>query len=458
MRTDILIVGGGLAGRRAAAAIRRTAPELDLLLLDAGGGASTEIMGFSAPVEPGDSPEQLRRDTLGSGGGYSDPELVRVLADGALPALRELEAAGIAFDRRPDGAYDTVAALGTAFPRVVHAGTSTGKLAMKLPAVPVRNGRAVRLLLSGGRIAGACLAGGETVAARAVILAGGGFAGLWKCSTWSKSLRGDCLTLALDAGAELRDLRFVQFEPAVTRFPEPWAGFPIITTVLTEGAQLLDREGKSLLEPGKPLPRKRELALLIRRTVKAGMGLPHGGVRFDFSGVDEAGFAARYPEYFQKFRSLAPTLKELRFEVAPGAHTTLGGIAIAPDASTRIPGLFAAGEAAGGIHGRDRLGGNAGLEVLVFGRIAGESAARYVERVPFAPLPEPEFPPETPPELYERLGELLDRRYPADTAPETVREGLEELKRFPEYPPVKLVRRMFREFLEHAREIQSGRG
>ena len=447
--TDVLIVGAGLAGLNAAAELRECAPELCVRIADAGGAASSEIMGFSAPVAPGDSPELFAGDILRSGGGCSDPGLVRTLTRNALPELHRLEAFGICFDRKPDGGYDTIHAVGTSFPRVVHSGTTTGKQAMRLLASPVERRRVVRLLTGGGRIAGVLFEDGSVIRAKAVILAGGGFAGLWKFSTWSKHLRGDALLLALGAGAELRDLGLIQFEPTVTVCPEKLAGFPVITTVLHEGAQLLNRNGEPLLDPGEPIPAKRQLAERIDRTIRDGRGTPHGGIRYDFSNVDEKRFAARYPEYYNKFRLLAPSFRELFFEVKPGAHTTLGGIRIDECCATGVPGLFAAGEAAGGLHGCDRLGGNAGLEVFVFGRIAGKSAAEYAKSAPEPEISgDTKLPPHTPEAVYAAIADILDGCFPVIADEPHLREGVARLAGLPEYPAVQLAKRIFSDALQ----------
>lgn len=448
MSTDVLIVGAGLAGLSAAAELRECAPDLRVRIVDAGGAASPEIMGFSVPVAPGDSPEALERDTLRSGGGAADPELVHALAIHARPELRRLETLGVVFDRKADGSYDTRHAVGSSFPRVVHSGTSTGLQAMRCLAAPVEPRRVVRLLTSGGRIAGAQFADGSTLRTRAVILAGGGFAGLWKFSSWSKQLRGDALLLATGAGAELRDPGLVQFEPTVTVHPESLSGFPVITTLLHEGARLLDRHGVSLLDPGEPVPPKRRLAELIQHAINAGRALPHGGVCYDLSQLDESVFAERYPGYYRRFRKLTPSFRELKFEVRPGAHTTLGGIRIDAGGATSVPGLFAAGEAAGGVHGRDRIGGNAGLEVLVFGRLAGRSAADYA-----AAAPEPD-PPEPPPLLtvpdtvYAEIATILNDHFIPGADAFRLRAGAERLAGLPDFPIVRLVRRVLNDAVE----------
>ena len=450
MKTDVLIVGGGLAGLNAAAELREHFPELACTIADCGGGASSEIMGFCAPVGPQDSPEQFRRDILRAGDHLNSPELAQVLSERASGELARLEKLGIRFDRDAAGNYAAIRSVGSSFPRVVHSGTTTGKQAMKLLAAPVLRKRVVKLVVEDRAIRGALFEDGERVQCKAVILAGGGFAGLWKFSTWSKQLRGDCLVLAEDAGCELCNLGCVQFEPTVTVFPEKAYAFPVITTVLHEGARLYGADGKDLITG--EIPAKRALAEKIQRAIDAGLGFSHGGVLYDFSGVDEPSFRAKYPEYHRKYLTLFPSFREVRFEVRPAAHTTLGGIRIGADASTGIAGLFAAGEAVGNLHGADRLGGNAGLEVFVFGRIAGASAGQYAAAHSFAPLPETLPPPVLPdPGIYAGIAEILDRCFTVLPNPELCAEGLERLKELPSCGIVRVLEQAFRDRLTRAR-------
>ncbi len=441
---DILIIGAGLAGLNAAAEIREKAPELRVLIADAGGGASSEIMGFSAPVNAPDSAEILYQDTINSGGGYSNPALVRLLADRAGAEMRRLEKLGIKFDRTADNSsYDMVNAVGTTFPRVVHSGTSTGKLALGLLKADTEKIRIVQLDTGADGIAGAWTEQGEYIRTGAVILAGGGFAGLWKFSTWSKNLRGDCALMAMQAGAELCGLNFVQFEPTVTVYPSHLSGFPVITTVLNEGAKLLDCRGRALLADGEKIPRKRELAELILREIRSGNGCEHGGIRYDFSGVDETMFAGKYPEYHAKFKRLSPEFNKLCFEVKPGAHTTLGGVVVNDDCMTSIPGLFAAGETIGGLHGRDRLGGNAGLEVFVFGRIAGAKAADYAGKNRFLPGRQKfSYHPELE-GFFEQTADILDKYFHPLSTEADFAAGLSAVRRLPEHPRRCFLERLF---------------
>jgi aspartate oxidase len=441
LRTDVLIVGGGLAGRNAAAELREKFPRLQLLVCDAGGCASTEIMGLCAPVKPGDSAQCFRDDILRAAAGLASPELAQTLVEHAVSEKRRLERLGIAFDRAEDASYATLHSIGSSFPRVVHSGTTTGEQAMALLAVPIKKCRIIRLLRDAkGRIVGGVTDADEEIRAKAVILAGGGFAGLWSFSTWSKSLRGDTLALAQEAGATLCNLECVQFEPTVAVFPQAAYAFPVITTMLHEGARLYGRDGVDLCADG--IPAKRELAIRIQRCIDAGNAWEHGGVRYDFTGVDEEKFRANYPEYHHKYRQWFPSFAELRFEVRPAAHTTLGGIRIAPDCSTGVAGLFAAGECVGNLYGRDRLGGCAGLEVFVFGRIAGATAGEYAATAP-EPLPVPD-PRARSITDSAQITAILDRYFSVIPKQAAYRSALRELAALPDTnPTVLFLRQMF---------------
>ena len=207
----------------------------------------------------------------------------------------------------------------------------------------------------------------SAISSRAVVIATGGWCGKYGFSTNPAYLQGDGIALAQLLGAALRDMDVVQYEPTV-RVTGPRRGVPVITTLLYKGATLRNEKGEEFL--GDLHLNKDEMS----KAIMSEMQRTHAqGVWYDLSSVAEA-----------DLRDCKMDPSERRILVAPAPHTSLGGVII--DASCRvldaegapIPGLFAAGEVTGGLHGHNRLGGNAGTEALVFGRIAGTSASDFV--------------------------------------------------------------------------------
>ena len=360
---DVLVVGGGLAGWRAAAAAARAGASVRLVAN--GAGNSPHIHALNCPVLPGDSAERMYADTLSSGHGTNDPALVRALCEGAVALKDEFP-----FDCDADGVYRTIQPLGSSIPRCVSIDHAIGTFALLRAraeagdAVAVTEGRVVGLRHAPAFVAR--LESGEEVAARSVVLATGGWCGKYGFSTNPSYLRGDGIALAQSLGAAVRDMDAVQYEPTV-RVEGPRRGVPVITTLLHEGARLLNDDGADFL-PDARLNKDELSRAILAEMDRTGAA----GVWYDLTGCADAAIL-----------NCNMDLAERRIRVAPAPHTSLGGVVVDPDcrvldgAGRAIPGLFAAGEVTGGLHGRNRLGGNAGTEVLVFGRIAGLSAAQY---------------------------------------------------------------------------------
>ena len=219
--------------------------------------------------------------------------------------------------------------------------------------------------------------------AHAVVIATGGWCGKYDFSDNPPELRGDGIALAQSLGAATRDLDAVQYEPTVALSPVRLRGIPVITTMLHEGATFRNRLGEEFL-PDKHA-NKDAISRAIFAEVKAGRGID-GGVWYDATGVSREILKTRYADTMRRYAAYGIDISREPMLVAPAPHTSLGGITI--DARCRVlradgtpvPGLFAAGEVTGGVHGRNRLGGNAGTEVLVFGKIAGMEAAAYATR------------------------------------------------------------------------------
>jgi len=394
IQTDILIVGGGIAGLMAAYSISSD-KNLEIMLLSDGSGASPFVHGFSLPVHSSDSVECFMEDTLKSGQWKNDEKLVALLCKESLLALDLFEKLGITFDKKENGEYTLLRPLGASVPRIVSAGNHTGAVLMrKLRDELIRRGntkmcgwmRALRLKTDSEGIRGALVYDTRkkqysSIEAKAVILATGGFCGIYPFSTNSSDIGGDGISMGWYAGASVKDMEFIQFEPCVAVHPTAVKGKGMVTTMFYENAVLRGNDGKRFMlehsSAGEQVD-KDILALQIYQEIQKGNQSPHGGVWFDATDVGFERLKEIYPAYLKRYEDCGMDLSKEPIEVAPAPHTSLGGIEIKPDCSTRVPGLFACGEVTGGIHGANRIGGNAGLETIVFGRIAGEAVQRYL--------------------------------------------------------------------------------
>ena len=377
--TDVLVIGGGLAGWRAAeAAVKRGA---SVALVANGVGNSPDIHALNVPVRADDSVERFIDDTLTSGKGACDPKLVEVLCRESVKLADEFP-----FDRNADGSYKLLQPLGCSVPRCVSIDHKIGawilaKLKRDLSdKVEVIHGRATQLFHNYSLFTIHYSLGDDdgTCSARSVVIATGGWCGKYAFSDNPPELRGDGIDLAVNLGAATRDMNLVQYEPTVALAPAKLRCIPVITTMLYEGATFRNRLGDEFLADKHA--NKDEISRAILAEIKAGRGVD-GGVWFDATGVPREILETTYIDTVRRYASAGVDITREPMLVAPAPHTSLGGLVI--DARCRvlradgspIPGLFAAGEVTGGVHGANRIGGNAGTEVLVFGRIAGESAA-----------------------------------------------------------------------------------
>ena len=377
--TDVLVIGGGLAGWRAAeAAVKRGA---SVALVANGVGNSPDIHALNVPVRADDSVERFIDDTLTSGKGACDPKLVEVLCRESVKLAGEFP-----FDRNPDGSYKLLQPLGCSVPRCVSIDHKIGawilaKLKRELAGkVEVVNGRVDKIVRSSAFYTLHYAFGDDerTCAARSVVIATGGWCGKYEFSDNPPELRGDGIDMAVALGAATRGMDAVQYEPAVALAPERLRRIPVITTMLFEGATFRNKDGTEFLADKHA--NKDAVSRAIFAEIEAGRGVD-GGVWFDATKVPHGILDTTYIDTVKRYAAAGVDIHKEPMLVAPAPHTSLGGLVI--DAKCRvlradgspIPGLFAAGEVTGGIHGFNRIGGNAGTEVLVFGRIAGESAA-----------------------------------------------------------------------------------
>jgi succinate dehydrogenase/fumarate reductase flavoprotein subunit len=411
LTTDILIIGGGGAGVMAALHAYDADPTLDIMIVVKGlvaqSGCTRMVQGgYNAVLDPRDSFEQHFTDTIKGGQFLNDQELAWILVTEAPQRIVELENRyGCFFDRHPNGVIHQKPFAGQSFDRTVHRGDLTGieimsRLKDQLFARGIRRleehrGLELVPVQDGSGIAGALLLNmrtGEFVLARAraVLIATGGGATMYKIAAPSLEKAGDGVAMAWRAGARLQDMEMMQFHPTGLL-----AGRSRLTgSVLEEGlrgagAHLKNGLGERFMARYDPARMERSTRDVVARSsfleIMAGRGSPNGGVWIDVSHLGAENVIRQFPGMVERCRSVGFDLATEPVEVSPTAHFHMGGIAITADCRTSIEGLFAAGEDSAGVHGANRLGGNGVAESIVFGARAGDHMAAYVRE---RPLPE----------------------------------------------------------------------
>jgi L-aspartate oxidase len=397
-RVDVLVVGSGGAGMSAALAARDDGASVLVVTKSALGAGNTGRAqgGIQAAVGDDDSIESHFEDTLAAGHLVGRPELVRRLAEGGPGAIAWLESLGVAFSR-DDGRLRLLRCGGASRRRLLQAGERTGAEMVKALRAGVRSSGTdvwescaltdLSPERGGWRAAVAPRGNGVRRAVRAgavVLAAGGGLRGeadaLGLGSTNHPDATPEVLRLALDLGAEGRDLDSWQRHPTGSVWPEALAGYALPETTRAYGATLHDAEGERFVDELAP---RDVVAQGIIDAVEAGRGLeaPNGApaVWLDTPAIDRdngAGFTADRLAYVHgRYLRAGVDITRERVLVYPVLHYRNGGLAIDEHAQTTLPGLFAAGEIAGGVHGTNRLMGNSLLDTVVFGRLAGRSAA-----------------------------------------------------------------------------------
>ncbi len=390
MGIKVLIAGKGLTGLMAAWQLLENEKNLEIEIISDGSGASPYVHGFNVPLHPNDTIDIFKQDTLEGGYGLSDSALVDCLCEDSVELPELLESLGVFLEKK-DGKYKLLKPLGSSWPRVTGSGNHTGaeimnrlhQLLSSAEQVTFTNSaRMMKLDVENGKIKGAILWDKqkkqfEYRQADVVLLACGGFCGIFPFSTNSVDIGGDGIAMAYEAGAILTDMEFVQFEPSVALYPEGVRGKGVITTMFYEGAVLRNGQNRRFMED--ECVSKDALAKAIYKEMQKGTPTRHGGVYFDATGVGEEKLMESYDSYVKRYQNVGVDITKEPFEIAPGAHTSLGGVVVDIHCRTNIDGLFAAGEMIGGLHGANRVGGNAGLETLVFGKRAAEGIAEYLK-------------------------------------------------------------------------------
>ncbi|HDY71048.1 MAG TPA: FAD-binding protein [Nitrospirae bacterium] len=402
IKADILIMGTGGAGLMAALHAYDANPELNIVLSVkglAGKSGCTRMVqgGYNVVLDPDDSHEKHFKDTIKGGGFINNQELAWTLVTDATKIVYELEnKVGCFFDRGSDGYLHQKPFAGQCFDRTIHRRDLTGieiiaRLRDQVFARDIQvleECRGLDLLTRNNRVAGAILLdirSGEpfVVNSRAVILATGGGATMYKISAPSKEKSGDGTAMAFRAGAEFVDMEMLQFHPTGLLAGESQLSGSVLEEGLRgAGGRLFNAEGERFMERYDPDRMERSTRDQVARgaylEIMAGRGTHSGGVFLDISHLG-AGFVERtFPGMVDRVKDIGKDLAREPIEVSPTAHFHMGGVRIDRDCHSNLEGLFVAGEDAGGVHGANRLGGNGVAESTVFGARAGDAAASFV--------------------------------------------------------------------------------
>jgi succinate dehydrogenase / fumarate reductase flavoprotein subunit len=429
---DVLVIGAGGAGLRAAIEAAASGVSVGLVCKSLLGKAHTVMAegGMAAAMGNVDDRDNWRvhfADTMRGGQYLNNWRMAELHAKEAPERVKELEAWGALFDRTPDGRILQRNFGGHRYPRLAHVGDRTGlELIRTLQDHGVHQGLDVHmectvltLLKDGARVCGAFGYDRERgrfrlFKAKSVVLATGGVGRAFKITSNSWEYTGDGHALAYDAGADLMDMEFVQFHPTGMIWPPSVRGILVTEGVRGEGGVLKNRDGqrfmfdhipdnyksqtadnpeegwrytqgdKNARRPPELLTRD-HVARMIVREVKDGRGSPHGGVFLDIAWIKEKlpnaeeHIKRKLPSMYHQFMQLAGIdITKEPMEIGPTTHYIMGGIRVDGDTQmSSVPGLFACGECAAGLHGANRLGGNSLSDLIVFGKRAGEYAAKF---------------------------------------------------------------------------------
>jgi succinate dehydrogenase/fumarate reductase flavoprotein subunit len=405
--TDVLIIGGGLAGTSAAllAVESGIPPEKILLVNKLRHGDSNSTMaqgGTQAADRPNDSPVIHFIDAMGGGHFTNKPDVVRALTEDAPVVVKWLCDLGVLFDREEDKSFIELSGGGTSRKRMHACRDYTGMEELRVLKDEFKNRKihvlefhpAIELLTDGsGTVTGAVLWGLETheyriVKAKATIIATGGFGRLHIRgfpTTNHYGATGDGIALAYRVGARLLDTDTVQYHPTGAAYPQQIIGLLLTEKLRTSGAQPVNSDGDEFVFPLEP--RDVEASAIIKECYGNGRGMmtPSGmrGVWLDTPLIDiingEGTTRKSFPGMVRMFKRFGIDMVKNPVLVFPTLHYQNGGVETDPFGTTNVKGLFVAGEVSGGVHGKNRLMGNSTLDCLVFGRRAGIAAAEYVK-------------------------------------------------------------------------------
>lgn len=417
---DVLVIGAGAAGIRAAYEAKKAAPELDVALtcngrLHSSGSTNldaSEALGINAPfnyMKDGDDTDTYYEDIISTGDGLASPELSRIVAEESCARLTELMELGVKFETRQDRPFQQKLS-GCTKARSLTCGGGTGlqitralsKACLEEGVRTVENVRVLSLCQTADKkVCGAIgLAEGQpvTFAAKTVVLATGGAGRIFARNVNPPDVAGDGWAMAAQAGARFVNMEFFQIGPAVVK-PEMrfiihshmWRFQPKLTNA--RGEEFLSKYCPAGVSPEEVLKLKAMsypfsvrteamyLDIAVFKEILSGKGTANGGIYLDVTHIETEEFLEKAPITYHRFKKAGVDLRKDKIELGLVVQNFNGGVQIDGNGYTGVQGLYAAGEVTGGVHGSDRPGGNNLTDTQIFGYRAGVSAAREAQKL-----------------------------------------------------------------------------
>ena len=402
-KTDVLIIGSGGAGSRAAIEVNKNGYKATIVskgLSFKSGCTGMAEGGYNAAIariNPDDNKKIHYDDTLKGGGHLNDKELVKTLVNNSPDRLKDLEEYGALFDRKDNGELNQRPFGGQSKKRTYFQSDRTGhEIITALKEEIIKNNIEtidevmITSLITNkeeNKVIGAIglnLKDSTTIffQSKVTIIATGGAGQLYPITSNTIQKTGDGIAIAYNIGTEVIDMEQVQFHPTGMVFTKSKAGVLVTEAVRGEGGILLNKDNERFMEkyhPKKELATRDVVARAIYNEIRNNKAYENGGVHLDISHLDDEIIEEKLETMLEQFLDVGIDIRKESMEVAPTAHHFMGGIKINNDCETNIQNLLAAGEATGGVHGANRLGGNALADTQVFGKIAGKTASKICE-------------------------------------------------------------------------------
>lgn len=394
--TDILIIGSGGAGLRAAIAATEAGVKVLVVAKELLKEAHTgwAMGGINVAIKSPATPQMHFEDTINGGWYINNYKLARIFAEEMPARVHDLECYGVQFDRLSDGTYFTWASGKQTAPLNLCAGDYTGYEMMRglleevyrLSIPFLEKHYVARLIKQERKVVGALLIDNQSgqykmVQAKATIVATGGGGNMYRINTNAPSNTGEGYAWGLNLGAILVDMELVQFHPTGMAYPPEKRGTLVTEKVRGSGGILRNKDGERFMVRYQPqrleLAGRDEVARAIYQEIQEGRGTAHGGVYLDTTHWEEGKAEKIVPDVFAEHMEVGIDIRKQMIEVTPSMHHMMGGYDITEWGETNIPGLYACGEVTRSVHGANRLGGNSIAEGQVFGRRAGMRASAF---------------------------------------------------------------------------------